>query len=83
MALFDDDDGGWKPRKPRKFWFGDAIYWLATVVAGLMVVFIVGDLAIGWGQGRPILRVFALLIAVVVWLIGWGCRSPRLTNRRI
>ena len=74
MASFDD--GSWKPRG-RWFGVGRALYWFATVVAALMVVFIIGDLFISWGQqGRPILRVFALLVAILIWLIGWVCR-PR------
>ncbi len=80
MASFYDDDGIWKPRR---FWIGRGLYWLATVIAALMVVFIIGDLAISWGQGQPILRVFALLMALLVWLIGRACRSwgsPALTN---
>jgi hypothetical protein len=42
---------------------------------GHFYCFIVADLAISWAQGQPILRLFALLTAVLVWLIGRICRS--------
>ncbi len=76
MASFDDDDGGWRPSE-RGFRVGRALYWLATTIAVLMVIFVIGDFFISWAQDRPILRVFALFIAVLVWLIGWALRSPR------
>ena len=75
MASFDDDDGGWEPSDNRVIRVGRVLYWLATSVAFLIVIFVIGDLYIGWAQDRPILRVFALLIAVLVWLIGRACRS--------
>jgi hypothetical protein len=40
-----------------------------------MLVFAVADFFIGWTQGTPILRIFAFIAAVVVWLIGRICRS--------
>ena len=54
---------------------GRIIYWLATVLAGLIVIFVAGDFFISWAQGYPILRVVALIAAIVVWLIGRTCRS--------
>ena len=83
MASLDDDDGDWEPSDNRVIRVGRVVYWLATSVAFLIVIFVIGDLYIGWAQDRPILRVFALLIAVLVWLIGRACRSwgsPALTN---
>jgi hypothetical protein len=55
---------------------GHIFYWLATIVAALMVIFVVADLFISWAQGQPILRIVALTAAVAVWLIGRACRSP-------
>jgi hypothetical protein len=41
-----------------------------------MFVFVVGDLFISWAQGTPIVRVFALGVAALVWLIGCALRPP-------
>jgi hypothetical protein len=54
---------------------GRVLYWLATIVAGLIVIFAVGDFFISWAQGTPILRIVAFIAAAVVWLIGLICRS--------
>ena len=75
MASLDVDDGDWEPCDNRVNRVVRVVYWLATSVAFLIVIFVIGDLYIGWAQDRPILRVFALLIAVLVWLIGRACRS--------
>jgi hypothetical protein len=65
----NNDDVQWEPGKT-SLNAGRALYWLATIIAALMVVFAVGDFFIGWAQGAPILRIFALIAAVLVWLIG-------------
>jgi len=54
---------------------GRVLYWLATIVAGLIVIFAIGDFFISWAQGAPILRIVAFIAAAVVWLIGLICRS--------
>jgi hypothetical protein len=54
---------------------GRICYWMATTVAALMVIFVIADLFISWAQGQPILRIVALITAVVVWVIGRACRS--------
>jgi hypothetical protein len=68
-----DDEPWWEPRETG-FHPGRTFYWLATIVAVLMVVFAVADFFISWAQGSPILRIFALIAAVAVWLIGRICR---------
>jgi hypothetical protein len=40
-----------------------------------MVIFVAGDFLISWAQGYPILRVVALIAAIVIWLVGRTCRS--------
>ena len=69
-----DDDTWWEPRETG-FHPGRAFYWLATIVAALMVIFVVADTFISWAQGAPIVRMFALIAAVAVWLIGRILRS--------
>jgi hypothetical protein len=78
MAWIDHEDDRWEPRKrglERGLTTGDVIYWLATIIAALMLIFVVADLAISWAQGQPILRLFALMTALLIWLIGRVCRS--------
>ena len=59
-----------RPNSPR-----DIFYWLTTLVAALMLIFAVADLFISWAQGTPIVRVFALVAAAGVWLIGRAVRA--------
>jgi hypothetical protein len=54
---------------------GRALYWLATIVAALIVIFALTDFFISWAQGAPIIRVFAIIAAAAVWLIGRACRA--------
>jgi len=54
---------------------GRMLYWFATAVATLIVIFAVADFFISWAQGEPILRIVAFVAAAVVWLIGRACRS--------
>jgi hypothetical protein len=74
MAWIDHKDDRWEPDE-RGLTTGDVLYWLATIIAALMVVFVVADLAISWAQGQPILRLFALLTALLIWLFGRACRA--------
>jgi hypothetical protein len=54
---------------------GPTLYWLATIIAALIVAFAVADFLISWAQGAPIVRVVAFVAAVAVWLIGRICRA--------
>jgi len=74
MVWTDHEDDGLEPAD-RRLHAGNVLYWLATIVAVMIVIFVVADLAISWAQGQPILRIFALLTALLVWLIGRVCRS--------
>ena len=47
MASLDDDDGDWEPSDNRVIRVGRVVYWLATSVAFLIVIFVIGDLYIG------------------------------------
>jgi hypothetical protein len=78
MAWIDDEDSWWKTRESGSnagLNAGRTLYWLATIIAGLIVVFAIADFFISWAQGAPILRIFALIAAVAVWLIGCACRA--------
>ena len=73
MVWTDHEDDGLDPTD-RGLHAGNILYWLATIVAGLIVIFVI-TLAISWAQGQPILRIFALLTALLVWLMGRICRA--------
>ena len=74
MAWIDDDDTRWEPDKIGLS-VGRILYWLATIIAVVMVVFAVADFFVGWAQGAPILRIFAFIGAAAVWLIGRALRA--------
>jgi hypothetical protein len=69
-----DDKSRWGPGET-SLSAGRALYWLATIIAAVMVVFALADFFIGWAQGAPILRIFALIAAAAVWLIGRVLRA--------
>jgi hypothetical protein len=54
---------------------GRTLYWLATIIAALIVVFALGDFFISWAEGAPIVRIFAFIAAAAIWLIGRACRA--------
>jgi hypothetical protein len=74
MTWTNNDDVRWEPcesgLKP-----GRTLYWFATIIAALIFIFAIADFFISWGQGTPIVRVFALVAAALVWLIGRALRA--------
>ena len=74
MAWINEDDARWEPGGT-ELTAGRVLYWLTTIVAALIVIFAVADFFISWAQGTPILRIFAFIVAALVWLIGRICRS--------
>jgi uncharacterized membrane protein len=73
MASIDDD--AWWELRDSGLHAGPTLYWLATIVAFLIVVFAAADFFISWAQGAPIVRIVAFIAALAVWLIGWICRA--------
>jgi len=43
---------------------------MATILAGLIVLWVVSDYLYGLREGFPVLNVHALVIAAVIWLLG-------------
>jgi hypothetical protein len=68
-----DDEAPWEPGETG-LRAGRTLYWLATIIAVVIVVFALADFFISWAQGAPIVRVFAFITAAAVWLIGRICR---------
>ena len=74
MAWTNHDDVRWEPGEA-ELTAGRVFYWLTTIAAALMLIFAVADFFISWAQGTPIVRVFALVGAAGVWLIGRAVRA--------
>jgi len=53
---------------------GSAVFWVATVIAGLILLWVASDYFYGLSAGFPVLNISALVFAVVIWLIGLFCR---------
>jgi hypothetical protein len=73
MAWIDDEM--WLDAGETGLRAGPTLYWLATVIAALIAVFALADFFISWTQGAPIVRIFAFIAAIAVWLIGRICRA--------
>jgi hypothetical protein len=59
---------------PTPMKIGSAVFWLATVLAGAMLVLDVFDYLYGLSGRFPVLDVTALWFAAAIWLIGFACR---------
>ena len=55
--------------------WGELLYWMATILAGLIVVVVLTGYFSNAAAGEPIIPVVALLLAGAIWLIGWVCRN--------
>jgi uncharacterized membrane protein len=50
------------------------VYWMTTIVAGLIVVVVLAGYFSNAAAGEPVIPIAALLLAGAIWLIGWVCR---------
>jgi hypothetical protein len=55
-------------------WWGNALYWTATIIAGLIVVWGIWNDVYNTEKGEPIIQVAPFLLALAIWLAGWICR---------
>jgi hypothetical protein len=53
---------------------GEISYWLATIVAGLILVLAAANTLYTASISDPIVPIAALLLAGAIWVIGWFCR---------
>ncbi len=51
------------------------MYWAASMLAGLIIVFVAINYLYNIGEGVPSIPVVALVVAGVIWLIGRSCRA--------
>jgi hypothetical protein len=56
-------------------WWGEALYWVANLIAGLIVAWVVWSYAYNGDRGDHIIAVIPLLLAGAIWLLGRACRS--------
>jgi hypothetical protein len=54
---------------------GQFLFWLATIIAGVLVAWVVWGYIYDMERGEPIIRIVPLLLAGVIWLAGWVCRK--------
>jgi hypothetical protein len=54
--------------------WGKVLYWNATILAGLVAMLAAASYHSNAVEGDPIVPITALLLAGVIWLIGWICR---------
>jgi hypothetical protein len=60
--------------------WGELIYWVATTIAGLIVIFVVRGYVFNISEGDPVIPIVPLLCAGAIWLAGRACRHG-LTER--
>jgi hypothetical protein len=53
----------------------ELIYWMATVIAGLIVAAVIVGYVSNAAAGEPFIPIVALLVAGAIWLVGWVCRN--------
>jgi hypothetical protein len=51
-------------------WFGGALFWVATAIAGLIAVWVLSEFVYDSARGQPIIQYHAWLIAGIIWLVG-------------
>ena len=54
--------------------WGELIYWVATIIAGLIVVYVAWGYVQNTEEGYPVIPIVPLLLAGVIWLAGRACR---------
>jgi hypothetical protein len=74
MIWLYHEDAPWEPEN-RGPGAGRVLYWLASTIAAVILVFAIVDFFTSWAEGHPILHVAGFAAAAVVWLIGRLCRS--------
>jgi hypothetical protein len=53
---------------------GEILYWLATIIAVLIVVWVVGNYVFNIDRAYPVIPILPLVLAGAIWLVGWACR---------
>jgi ABC-type Fe3+ transport system permease subunit len=56
-------------------WFGETFYWTATVIAGLLLAWVLWSYGFNGAEGGRTILIVPLLLAAIIWLTGWACRK--------
>ena len=54
---------------------GQFLFWLATIIAGVLVAWVVWGYVYTGNRGEPLILIVPLLLAGAIWLAGWVCRK--------
>ena len=54
--------------------WGTIFYWAGTIIAGLLMLWVLWGYVFGAERGEPIIRLLPLVLAGAIWLAGWACR---------
>jgi hypothetical protein len=54
---------------------GQFLFWLATIIAGVLVAWVVLGYVYTSNRGEPLISIVPLLLAGAIWLAGWVCRK--------
>ena len=60
---------------------GETVYWVATTIAELIFVLSVVSYFWNVSEGLPVFPLAPLILAAVIWLVGYFCRHA-LNGRR-
>jgi hypothetical protein len=58
---------------PKMRW-GEICYWAGTIIASLLVLWVLWGYAFNADRGEPIIQIIPLVLAGAIWLAGWTCR---------
>ncbi len=54
--------------------WGEIFYWAGTIIAGLLMLWVLWGYVFSADRGEPIIRLVPLVLAGAIWLAGWVCR---------
>ena len=70
VNIFHEQNNAAHPITP-----GTLLYWMTTILAGLITATAAVNFYFNASEGEPRVPTVALLVAGVIWSIGWICRN--------
>jgi hypothetical protein len=70
VNIFQEQNNAARPIAP-----GTLLYWMTTTLAGLITAMATVNFYFNASEGEPRIPIVALLVAGVIWSIGWACRN--------
>jgi hypothetical protein len=56
-------------------WCGETLFRIAKIIVEILVVWAIWSHVYNSNRGEPFIPVASLLLAGVIWLAGWACRT--------